>query len=107
MSLSDVHVTIGEDLWVRLGEIARWTNRNISSDIQKLEGAKKEDSVVQILNDALELRKNRITTVGNKGEDAIRLSGDFVDERDRGGNQTWAINYRKEAWAGIHNYMNE
>ena len=68
---------------------------------------KEADSVVQILNDLLEQRKNRITTVSNKGEGAIRTSGDFVDERDRGNNQTRWLNFCKAARGRIRNYMNE
>ena len=42
-----------------------------------------------------------------KGEDTIRMSCDFVDERDRGkNNQTRWFNFCKAVWGGIHNYMN-
>ena len=36
----------------------------------------------------------------------IRTSGDFVDERDRVGNQTRRFKFRKEEWGPIHKYMN-
>ena len=54
------------------------------------------DSVVQILNDVIEQCKNRITTVENQGEEAIGLRGDYVDDCDRGNNQTRWFNFRKE-----------
>ena len=69
--------------------------------------AKEEDSVVQILNDAIEQRKKRITTVENQGGDAIRLSGDFVDESARVSNRAKWFNFRKTVLGKIHNYMNE
>ena len=37
----------------------------------------------------------------------IRLSVDFVDERDRMGNQTTRFNFRKAVRASIHKYMND
>ena len=75
-------------------------NRNIDNAIQKLGDAKEEDIVVQILNGALDQRKNRIATVSSRDEDAIRMSGDFVDECDRGNNQTRWLNFRNAACGG-------
>ena len=98
MSLSDVPYAIRGNLGVELEEIPIWANRNISNAIQKLGDVEEGDSVVQILNDAPDQRKNRITTVGNQGGDAIRMSGDFANERDRWGNQTRWFNFCKEAW---------
>ena len=66
-----------------MGEIEFWPSRSISNTVQQLGDAKEEDSVVQILNDVLEQCKKRITTVEYKGEGAMRLSGDLVDESDR------------------------
>ena len=90
-----------------MGEIERWPSRSISNTIQQLGGAKEDACVVQNLNDAIERRKKRITTVGNQDEDAARLSGDFADERDHGPNQAKRFDFCKTDRAGIHNYMNE
>ena len=75
---------IRHELRVQLAGIAGWPNQNIYNVIQQLEDAMGEEAErsVQILNDALEQCKQRITTVSNQGEDAIRRSGDFVDEGD-------------------------
>ena len=73
LPLSDVSFAISGDLGVQLGDVASWPSRSISNIIQKLGGVEDEDSVVQILNDALGQCKKRITTVENKGGDAIRL----------------------------------
>ena len=72
------------ELGVQLLEIARWPNRNISNAIQQLGELKESDTSVQILNGALEQCKQKITTLPSRGGDAIRGSGDFVDEGDRG-----------------------
>ena len=47
--------------------------------------AREADSVLQILNDLFDRRKNKITTVAIQGEETARASGDFGDGRDRGG----------------------
>ena len=48
---------------------------------------KEADSVVQTLNDVLEKCSKRIATVQNKGGGggAIRMIGDPLGDRDRGG----------------------
>ena len=89
-----------------MSEIARWQNQSISNAIQQLGTAKEADRVVQILNDALERCKKRFTTVENQGGCAIRLSGDFVDEDDRGFNRTHRFNFYKTVCGRIHNYAN-
>ena len=81
-----------------MGEIASWASQSIANAIQKLGGAKEEDSVVQILNDVIGRCKKRITTVANQEEDAIRLSVDFVDESDRGAGRNKWLNFCKEVW---------
>ena len=60
MSLSDVPVTIRENLGVELEEITRWANRNLSIAILKLGDAMESASVVQILNGALEQCKTEL-----------------------------------------------
>ena len=84
------------ELGAQLSEIARWPNQNIANAIQQLEDAKQADSSVQILNDVVEKCKQRIPTVPNLGEDAIRRSGDFVAEGDRGLNQIQRYEFCKK-----------
>ena len=105
--LADVPSAIRDDLGAQLGEIERWQIQSISNTIQQLEDVKEADSVARILNGVLERCKKRITTVVNQGGDAIRLSGDFVDECDLRFNQTQRYNFRKKAYGGVNNYANE
>ena len=106
MSLSGVPFATRENLGVEANHIARWPSQNISNTMQKLGDAKAEDSVVRILREVLAQCENRISTVSTKGEDAIRMCGDFVDERDRRNTQTRWFNFCNAVWSGIHNYMN-
>ena len=64
------------------------------------EDAKEEESVAQIVNDALEQCEKGITTVANTGGDAIRLSGDLVEESYRAPNRTKWLIVRKTVWRG-------
>ena len=97
---------IRQQLGAQLAEIARWPNQNIANAIQQLVDLAEGDSSVQILSDVLEQCKRRITTVPNRGEDAIRRGGDFVGEGDRGLNQTQRRDFCMKVREGIHNYTN-
>ena len=88
MSLPNVPFAIQRKFRVALGNTVSWYVRNISNAIQKLGDAEEADSAVQILNEVLDQCENRFTTVPTQGEDAIRMIVDFVDECDRGHNQT-------------------
>ena len=54
LSLNGVSSSIREDLGVQLEEIARWHNQCISNTIHQMGDVKGADSVVQILNGAIE-----------------------------------------------------
>ena len=88
-----------------MSEIAIWPNQNKSNAIQQVGDLAVADRSVQILNGALEQCKQRISTVDNQGGDAIRRSGDFVDEGDRGPIQTQLYEFCKKVWR-IRNYTN-
>ena len=72
MSSPDVPFTIRGNLGVLLGEFTRWPQRNISNAIQMLGDAEEKDSVAQILNGAVDQCGNRIPTLPNRGQGAIR-----------------------------------
>ena len=106
MSLSDAPCVARGDLDADLGNVLWRPTQNGTNAVKSLGGKQGEYSLVQIHNEALAQRKNKITTVSAHGGDAARMSVDFCDAADRMGNRTRRCNFRKDSRGDLRNYMN-
>ena len=103
LPISDVSCIIrqGGDRFadVRNGAISKLTYSERHTTVERREGSGERS--VQILNNALEGCKLKISTVPNQGEEEIRGCGDFADEYGRGLKQIERYEFCRQVWEFI------
>ena len=84
---------------------ARAPNIHICNAIQQLQAVKEAASSVQILNNAIEWCKLKITTVANQRGEEVRRCGDFSAEYGRESQRSQRYAFCKQVWGWVHNHM--